>query len=538
MTTLTPPPSIPSETPDPDQLDLSHQWSARARRLALSKLPPAKLLPDVQPEYVDSWIYVFGVATISAFVVVAISGALLALEGPSWWHLSTLGHFVNSLHLWSVELFFLCMVVHLWGKFFMAAWRGKRAITWITGVVAFLTSIGTAFTGYVSQQNFDSQWISTQGKDGMNSLGIGAFFNVLNFGQMFMWHILLLPLLVLGIIGVHVLAVRVKGVVPPINSLPTKEAYAKPWKGKNRPYDILREATIAFAIVGLLTIGLSLTFGSPDDPAVTLQSWSKAAPADFVTTAATELAGTSPSAQYGPPYNSNSASTQSIGPVSVERLVGVHIPINPPHDFVLSPLSKVPANTALSAALAQYNSASSTTQKGWNSAFSNADAKLTVSGNTLGLPKGNYGPVPVLMENLLVMARSGALDGYLESSGGFYTTDYTKPLLFVADGGYLTSLAQKDHLLGEQWGMMNETGLFPGQPWLWLYTMWYQVSPYSGSGNADALVMGTMLLLTLILALVPFIPGLRAIPEKVGIYKLIWRSYYRTHPQPEKTTVL
>ena len=43
------------------------------------------------------------------------------------------------------------MVIHLWGKFCMAAWRGRRALTWITGVVAFLASIGTAFTGYLSR---------------------------------------------------------------------------------------------------------------------------------------------------------------------------------------------------------------------------------------------------------------------------------------------------------------------------------------------------------------------------------------------------
>jgi ubiquinol-cytochrome c reductase cytochrome b subunit len=46
--------------------------------------------------------------------------------GPSWWHTSSVGLFVNSLHLWSVEAFFFFMVIHLWGKFFMAAWRGNR----------------------------------------------------------------------------------------------------------------------------------------------------------------------------------------------------------------------------------------------------------------------------------------------------------------------------------------------------------------------------------------------------------------------------
>lgn len=89
-------------------------------------------------------------------------------------------------------------------------------MTWITGSLCFLGSVGTAFTGYLIQSNFDSQWISTQAKDGLNSVGIGAVFNVTNFGQMLMWHIVLLPLVIGVLIGVHILQVRRKGVVPPI----------------------------------------------------------------------------------------------------------------------------------------------------------------------------------------------------------------------------------------------------------------------------------------------------------------------------------
>jgi len=177
--------------------------------------PPEQALPDRQPAYVASWIYVFGVLTVGALLVVIATGTLLVLEGPLWWHSSWVGHFVNSLHLWSVELFFFFMVIHLWGKFCMAAWRGRRALTWITGAVAFISSIGAAFTGYVVQTNFDSQWISSQAKDGLNSVGIGAWFNVLNTGQMLLWHVMLLPLVV-GIITVlHVVMVRRRGVVPP-----------------------------------------------------------------------------------------------------------------------------------------------------------------------------------------------------------------------------------------------------------------------------------------------------------------------------------
>ena len=197
--------------------DVERQWTTRLRRRAVAALPPDKLLPDTQPSYVASWIYVFGVTTMSALAVVIASGCLLALRGPQWWHTSSVGHFVNSLHLWSVEIFFFAMVVHLWGKYFMAAWRGGRSLTWVTGVVTFLTSVGAAFTGYVSQTNFDSQWISTQAKDGINATGAGAYFNVLNTGQMLMWHIVLLPLAAVLLTAIHVLLVRVKGVVPPFD---------------------------------------------------------------------------------------------------------------------------------------------------------------------------------------------------------------------------------------------------------------------------------------------------------------------------------
>jgi quinol---cytochrome c reductase cytochrome b subunit, bacillus type len=190
-------------------------WTARLRGRAVAAFPPDQLLPDKQPTYVASWIYVFGVATLAALFVVLGSGLVLALLGPQWYHGSSVGLFVNSLHLWSVELFFFTMVIHLWGKFFMAAWRGRRAMTWVTGAIAFLGSIGTAFTGYLIQSNFDSQWISTQAKDGLNSVGIGAWFNVLDYGQMLLFHVILFPL-VLGVIVIwHVLLVRRRGVVPP-----------------------------------------------------------------------------------------------------------------------------------------------------------------------------------------------------------------------------------------------------------------------------------------------------------------------------------
>jgi ubiquinol-cytochrome c reductase cytochrome b subunit len=132
--------------------------------------------------------------------VAIVRGFAIALGGTDWWHTNVVGHFFNSLHLWSVELFMALLVIHLWAKFWMAAWRGRRTLTWITGVVAFLASILECFTGYLSQQNFDSQWISTSGKDAFNAVGVGAFFNLMNVGQMLLWHVVLIPV-ILGVLA-------------------------------------------------------------------------------------------------------------------------------------------------------------------------------------------------------------------------------------------------------------------------------------------------------------------------------------------------
>ncbi len=190
-------------------------WTGSLRGAVVTRWPPEKMLPDSQPSYVASWIYVFGALSIASLTVLIGSGTILALKGPAWWHYTGVGHFFNSIHLWSVELFFFFMVIHLWGKYWMAAWRGGRRRTWISGAITFLIAIPCALTGYVSQQNFDAQWISTQAKDAMNAAGIGSFFNLTNFGQMYSWHIFLLPMAVVGLVVAHILLVRRHGVVPP-----------------------------------------------------------------------------------------------------------------------------------------------------------------------------------------------------------------------------------------------------------------------------------------------------------------------------------
>jgi hypothetical protein len=305
-----------------------------------------------------------------------------------------------------------------------------------------------------------------------------------------------------------------------------REVVPDPASFPSRPYDLVKEFTVALVLVALLTAGLAALFSSPDEHPVTVASWSRADPADFTATAVSELAGTSTSAQYGAPYNHTPGAGQKLGPVGLQNAAGVRIPVDTAQDFVLRPLHTAPEPAAVTAALTSWNKASAAQQQAWTSAYSDALGKAP-GGDPSKVAAGAYGPVPVLANQLLILARSGALEGQLLAQGGFYQSDYTRPLLFLSDGGYMAGLADAQHLSGDQWGMMNETGNYPGQAWLWLYTFWYQINPYRTSGNADVLVWATMAVLSLALVLVPFIPGVRSVPRWTRVYRLIWRDYYR-----------
>ena len=371
--------SPPGPAPAPAQKAPGDEsgWTAAVRNRVEQTLPLTELLPTKQPAYIGSWVYSFGVICIAALVWVVVSGVVLAFFGSAWWHISAVGHFFNSVHFWSVQMFFIFLVLHLWGQYWGAGWRDGRATTWMVGVVIFLVSVVTAFTGYLIQQNFDSQWIAINAKDGINSTGIGRPVQ----------RAQLRP------------AVR-----PPRDALPDRgdaaggaphHPGAQPRRGaadrrshacgrcgrsvemrrgrvdketyyrgvRMIPYDLLKELSIATIGILVVVLVLSVALSSPDIPSVTIQSWAKADPVDFVTTAEAELAGTSDVASYGPPYNNGTGSVQTWGFLNPQTWGGVHVPTNAANDFVLQPLTQAtPGDTDLAAAMQTYSAATADQQ--------------------------------------------------------------------------------------------------------------------------------------------------------------------------------
>lgn len=306
------------------------------------------------------------------------------------------------------------------------------------------------------------------------------------------------------------------------------------------PYDLIKEISVVLVVMLVVVLALAFVFSSPDVPPVTIQTWAHAAPLDFMQTAATELQGGTVSADYGPPYNidadgldqkeasTEGTSVQTWGPLAPQLWAGVHQPVDAPQAYVIVPLNLASVGRpALAAALGQYQQATVSQEQAWLTSYAAALQHARVNNQQVVVKTGAYGPVNVMMQALLADARAGALDSLLMHSGKFFDVNYTGPLLFMGDGGYLPGLATAQNLTGSQWGMMNETGRYPGQSWLWLFTLWYQIPPYNGASNADLLVVLTVGLLSTLLLLVPFIPGLRDLPRWLGLHRLVWREHYR-----------
>ena len=205
----------PTEVPAEGHEVETGNWMAGLRRYATKYWPYERLLPSDEPVYVSRMFYMFGSLALMSFVSLIITGVILVFRGPFWWHTSEFGLFFNSLHFWSVQIFFFCIFVHFGSSFFTAAWRGGRGFTWMFGALTFFVAILTGLTGYVVQSNYGAQWIGQQAKDAMNAVGLGKALNLMSFDNVGGWHFVLLPLGVTFFLVLHLLWVRRHGVVPP-----------------------------------------------------------------------------------------------------------------------------------------------------------------------------------------------------------------------------------------------------------------------------------------------------------------------------------
>jgi ubiquinol-cytochrome c reductase cytochrome b subunit len=200
----------------------------------------AQLLDRKVPGGLSVW-HTLGSATLAVFTVQVVTGVILAMYyAPSPDHaydsIRFLEHDVMSgallrgMHHWGASAMVLLVVAHMIRVFSMGAYKYPREINWLLGVVLLFIVLGFSFTGYLLPWDQKAYWATQVGTNiaGTTPLVGGVMVRLLRGGsqlgaetltRFYSLHVLLFPLLLGGIVLLHLSLVIRQGIAPPPRAL-------------------------------------------------------------------------------------------------------------------------------------------------------------------------------------------------------------------------------------------------------------------------------------------------------------------------------
>ncbi|HET7320217.1 MAG TPA: cytochrome b N-terminal domain-containing protein [Candidatus Saccharimonadales bacterium] len=459
--------------------------------MSFSKLPLVNALRQTMiqdvPAYANKFFYSLGFLSMICFVVLLVTGVVMAVYGPDWWLISGMGKYFRSVHLWATQAFVLFIILHLMVVFFSSGFKKPRRLTWVLGSLMFFFVLSEAEFGYVLRGDFSSQWRSLQGADFYNGTGLGQWINNINYQQIYGIHLVVIPLVIIGLLFCHYLLVRFLGI-------------AKPYKaGVNVP-TVKANHTILFArgaVLVVLLLLLAIVFPSPFLKPDTVKSVAEADKKLVGQTLVKEFDRSSDTATYLDNIDPYTYDTREI--------------------YVQRPYAQLVALQGTPNLLQKYAAESEKVQatqlKQATDYFDKvypgkADAK---------------NPLEPAITSLVNMAAAGLYEPTLNSASPSGDKS-TYALRFLADTGVMDDRAQALGITTDQYGMLREEQghLPPGAWWLApIGVLNHTVLSNDDNGDRDgAIILGTFFLL---LIAFPYIPGLNRLPEVFRLYKVIWR---------------
>jgi hypothetical protein len=293
------------------------------------------------------------------------------------------------------------------------------------------------------------------------------------------------------------------------------------------PEDFVKHLFTTLAIVLAAVLLASIFFGVPEKQPMTIRGYAGNHPVAFEQMTLRALDGQGQIASYGPPYNHGTASLQT----PMQSWVGVLHPINAATGFVLTPLKDAAAiNPAIGTTLKAFAAGTGAQQARWEANYTKALTKGVYKNGKVVTAPGNYGPLPALLNHLLDLGKSGLMGGALlnENNGSFITKFDNQNYVLFLQGAPLQNAPQTQALQGPNWGIIHPAVYgYPGAWWMTIPTWIYQWGFVANSSAPDALALTVGFLFWLLLALIPWIPGLNRLPRYLGVHRLIWRDFYR-----------
>lgn len=445
----------------------------------------SQLMIEKVPSYANKIFYSLGFLSMICFMILIITGFVMVGFGPNWWLVNPIGQYFRSIHLWATQAFVLFMMLHLLIVFLTSGYKKPRRLTWVLGALMFIFVMIEAEFGYVLRGDFSSQYRSLQGADLFNGAGIGGFLNELNYRQIYGIHIVAIPLIIISLLFFHYLLVKTRGIAKPYRS-------DVPYKLVKANHNILFLRGVLLIVVLLF---LASVFPSPLILPTTIKDVAQQDPRLMEQTLLSEYTKTSATATY----------KDNIDPYTYNvRSIYIVKPYNQLHHLQHTPNY-----------LKQFQSQPKYLQKKQIN-----QAKLLFNNK---IKKANSPLIKVIVD-LTHMAQTGLYQNALITlnPSGDQTTYIDR---FLSDTGALDVKAAKLGITTQQYGMLKEESpSFPLGAW-WLSPIGlldHTVLAHDPNGDRDGdIILGLLMLLFIAF---PYIPGLNSIPDKLKVWKIIWKA--------------
>jgi len=192
------------------------------------------------------------------------------------------GWLIRGLHSWGANIMIIVLVLHMFRTFAMGSFKKPRELTWVVGCVIFFVTLTFGFTGYLLPWNQLSYWATTVGTEVAGAVPyLGEFVRYLLRGgtavgeetlsRFYVVHVVVLPWVLVGLVGLHIVLMRVQGLSPltPVGQEPKLK------KGEGTPFfpDHTVKEMVVFPMFLLAMIAIvvfiPVELGEKADPFVT-----------------------------------------------------------------------------------------------------------------------------------------------------------------------------------------------------------------------------------------------------------------------------
>src|SRR5579884_3336766 len=241
-----------------------------------------------------NWWYVFGSATLVAFIVQVITGVALAftyvpspdnaydtiqfISHQKYW-----GGVVRGIHYWGASAMVILIMIHMARVYLFGSYKFPRELNWLTGVLLFALTLGMAFTGQTLRWEQNAYWsvVVAAAQAGrtpfigpilVHIVVAGGTVGGATLTRFYATHVFLIPALMFIIIGIHLYLVVRHGISePPQPGRPVvpatyQEQYEELLEKEGVPFwpDAAWRDVIFALLIGAVVVGLAATIGPPD----------------------------------------------------------------------------------------------------------------------------------------------------------------------------------------------------------------------------------------------------------------------------------